>query len=135
MAKRTRKRNPLVYAAARVVGGALVKRGAKTAAKKVVKSKAKSTVKKSTAKKAAPKKKVSSNQSLERRIRSESRGDSRTKSSIDKLRKQEENGLISPRERHNALNRMTKYSKEMRAKDTKGKKIGGIKRDTRTSKR
>ena len=128
MAKRTGKRNPLVFAAARAIGGALAKKGAKTVAKKAVKSKAKSA-----AKKTASKPKASSQTTLEKRLRSENRGDARTKTRIDKLKKQEETGLISPRERQQALNKMTKYSKAKSASPKK--KIGGIKRDTRTSKR
>jgi len=47
MAKSTRKRHPAVLAAARLIGGALVKKGAKTAAKKAVKTTAKKKAAKS----------------------------------------------------------------------------------------
>ena len=126
MAKSTRKRHPAVLAAARVIGGALAKKGAKAAAKRVVKSKAK----KSAAKKAVTKKKASPN-SLEKTLRSENKGDARVKGAIERLRKQEQSGLISAGERHRALNRMTKANKAAKARPSV--KMGGIKRDVRRS--
>jgi len=82
---------PLIGIAARAV----IKRVAKSAAKKTAK------------------KKITSNTKLERTLRAENKGDARTTGKIKKLREQERSGLISPRERMNALNRMTKSYKSL----------------------
>ena len=63
--------------------------------------------------KAVPK--FTSQVGLERMLRSENKGDARTTGRIKKLQDQEEAGLISPGERHRALNRLTKSHKEFLA--------------------
>jgi len=97
--------------------GPIVGAAARLAAKAVAKKLAKSATKK-----------ASSQQRLERTLRSENRGDARIKGRIDSLRKKEEAGLISARERASSLNSMTKSSKSHKAAQKKGQKISGVKR-------
>lgn len=81
---------------------------------------------KAVKKKAKPKRKTSPSNALERRVRAENKGDARTEGRIKRLKEQEKAGLISPRERQQALNKMTKSHKEMKAKQKTGKKVSGV---------
>ena len=92
---------PLAGIAAR----ALVKKGIKEGIKKTVKKKLK--------------KKVSSQRNVETILRRENPGDARIRGRIKELKQKEEVGLISARERQNALVRMTKSHKALPKKKTR----------------
>jgi hypothetical protein len=94
-----------------LIGGA-IRYGAKKLAQSSAKKKAKKNI----------------HESLERRLRSENKGDARTAGRIKRLREQEEAGLISAGEHHRALNSMTKASKDFAKAVKRGKKIGGVRR-------
>ncbi len=92
---------------------------AKKLAKKAVKKVAKKAVKKAVKKTAKPK--VTSQQRLERMLRSENKGDARIAGHIKKLREQEKSGLITAGERQRGLNKLTKSYKKFRSTNTGGR--------------